>query len=122
MKGLRSIAVTGAAGRIGRAICTEASRNGINVVGIDAILHAEVIQADVRDTNRLSRLFEGVDCVFHCAGLHAPHVGLQPEDNSLHWLKNNRRTDNGTQAEIIVSNAMGAPVSCQWKGCWQRAA
>ncbi|QHQ35419.1 NAD-dependent epimerase/dehydratase family protein [Algicella marina] len=80
MKGLRSIAVTGAAGRIGRAICNEARRNDIHVVGIDAIPCDGIVKADVRDTNQLSRLFEGAECVFHCAGLHAPHVGLQSED------------------------------------------
>jgi hypothetical protein len=37
-------------------------------------------------------------------------------------VEDKRRTDNVTQAEIIVSNAMGAPVSRQWKGYWQRAA
>ncbi|MDG1472226.1 MAG: NAD(P)-dependent oxidoreductase [Ascidiaceihabitans sp.] len=80
MKGLRSIAVTGAAGRIGRVICAEARKRNIDVVGIDAIRSDGVFQADVRDTNQLSRLLEGVDCVFHCAGLHAPHVGLQSDD------------------------------------------
>jgi len=33
-----------------------------------------------------------------------------------------RRADNGTLAHVMVSNAMGAPVSHSWKGCWQRAA
>jgi len=33
----------------------------------------------------------------------------------------NRRTDNGTLAHVMVSNAMGAPVSSNWKGYWQRA-
>tara|TARA_R110002110_G_scaffold30228_1_gene107385 strand:- start:6 stop:119 length:114 start_codon:yes stop_codon:yes gene_type:complete len=37
-------------------------------------------------------------------------------------LEDNRRTDNGTLAQIVVSNAMEAPVSRNWKGYWQRAA
>ena len=55
------------------------------------------------------------------------HHGVSPKylgqyANHAAWLEDSRRTDNGTQAEIIVSNAMGAPVSRQWKGYWQRAA
>ena len=42
--------------------------------------------------------------------------------NHAAWLEDNRRTDNGTLARIVVSNAMVSPVSRQWKGYWQRAA
>ena len=38
------------------------------------------------------------------------------------FLAPNRRTDNGTLTHIVVSNAMDAPVSRNWKGYWQRAA
>jgi hypothetical protein len=38
------------------------------------------------------------------------------------WLEDNRCTDNGTLAHIVVSNAMDASVSRNWKGYWQRAA
>jgi hypothetical protein len=31
-------------------------------------------------------------------------------------MEDNRRTDNGTLAHIIVSNAMDASVSRNWKG------
>ena len=42
--------------------------------------------------------------------------------NHAAWLEDNRRTANGTLAHIMVSNAMGSPVSRQWKGYWQRLA
>jgi hypothetical protein len=50
------------------------------------------------------------------------HCGVSPKylhqyANHSAWLE-----DNGTLAHIIVSNAMGAPVSRNWKGYWQRAA
>lgn len=55
------------------------------------------------------------------------HHGVSPKylhqyANHAAWLEDNRRTDNGTLAHIVVSNAMGAPVSRNWKGYWQRAA
>ena len=51
------------------------------------------------------------------------HNGFEVERvNHAAWLEDNRRTDNGTLAQLVVSNAMGAPVSRNWKGYWQRAA
>jgi len=59
--------------------------------------------------------------------IEGQHHGVSPKyihqyANHAAWLEDNRRTDNGTMAHIIVSNAMDAPVSCNWKGYWQRAA
>lgn len=42
--------------------------------------------------------------------------------NHAAWLEDNRRTDNGTLAHILVLNSMGAPVSRNWKGYRQPAA
>lgn len=72
--------MTGGAGRIGRAIRREAMVAGFETVGVD-LIHAEgTITADICDTDRLTRLFEGAHAVVHCAGLHAPHVGREPDD------------------------------------------
>lgn len=38
------------------------------------------------------------------------------------WLEDNRRVDNRSLAYGLVANAMGCPVSREWKGYWQRAA
>ncbi|MDA7949773.1 MAG: NAD(P)-dependent oxidoreductase, partial [Hyphomicrobiaceae bacterium] len=77
---LRSIAVTGSAGRVGSGICTLARRQGLRVVGLDKRPDAVSIKADIREHHALAKHFEGVDCVIHCAGLHAPHVGVASDD------------------------------------------
>lgn len=75
------IAVTGSAGRIGAAVCRAARARGHAVVGIDRVDGPRVTaKSDVGDGHRLARLFEGVDAVLHCAGLHAPHVGVETDD------------------------------------------
>ena len=53
---------------------------------------------------------------------HVSPQYLHQYANHAAWLEDNRRTDNGTLAHVLVSNAMGSPVSRQWKGYWQRAA
>ena len=53
---------------------------------------------------------------------HVSPQYLHQYANHAAWLEDNRRTDNGTLARIVVSNAMHAPVSRSWKGYWQRAA
>lgn len=53
---------------------------------------------------------------------HVSPQYLHQYANHAAWLEDNRRTDNGTLANVLVSNAMGCPVSRDWKGYWQRAA
>ena len=65
-----------------------------------------------------SRLRRMVDGQHH----HVSAQYLYQYANHAAWLEDNRRTDNGTLARTMVSNAMGAPVSRNWKGYWQRAA
>lgn len=82
---MKRIAVTGGGGRIGRAVRRRAEAAGLDVLGIDVapddlIGGSRCVVADIRDTVRLAQLFEGVDGVIHCAGLHAPHVGHVPDD------------------------------------------
>lgn len=38
------------------------------------------------------------------------------------WREDSRRTDNGSQASMVVGAAMDATVSRQWKGYWLREA
>jgi len=59
--------------------------------------------------------------------IEGQHHGVSPKylhqyANHSAWLEDNRRTDNGTLARIVVSNAMDAPVSRDWQGYWQRNA
>lgn len=88
---------------------------------VDRINHSLVYSDHGKHTNmaesyfsRLRRMVDG------------QHHGVSPQylhqyANQAAWLEDNRRTDNGTLARIVVSNAMGSPVSRIWKGYWQRA-
>lgn len=73
------IIVTGASGRLGKTIATATRRAGAHVVSCDRVPAPNAVTADIRDLQRLTSLFDGADCVIHCAGLHAPHVGVRPD-------------------------------------------
>ena len=89
--GRRTIAVTGASGRIGRAIANEALRRGHRVVGIDRAEAAEPIAhpdyrfvtADIGDYDALVEAFAGCDDLVHMAAIPAP--GRHPD----HIIHNN---------------------------------
>lgn len=53
----------------------------------------------------------------HIAG---PYLGSYAREAT--WREDHRRVDNGRQAAMVGYAAMGAGVSRQWKGYWQRAA
>ena len=89
---------------------------------VDRVNHSEIYSDHGKHTNMVESFFSRLRNM-----VEGQHHGVSPKylgqyANHAAWLEDNRRTDNGTQAEIIVSNAMGAPVSRQWKGYWQRAA
>lgn len=71
--------VTGASGRIGRALMRRLSRDHA-VQGLDRVPSSTVHWVgDLADAALLQRALAGVDAVVHCAALHAPQVGLLPE-------------------------------------------
>ena len=75
--------VTGASGRLGRAIC-HCLRNAHDVVGFDRLASPGTdIVAPLADTARLRAALRGVDAVVHAAALHAPHVGVH-DDAAFH--------------------------------------
>jgi len=70
------ILVTGAAGRIGRAIYTELKKVH-DVVGIDRLPSSSVdYVGDIRNQVLVSEALDGVNVIVHTAALHAPHVGF----------------------------------------------
>ncbi|WP_421726452.1 NAD-dependent epimerase/dehydratase family protein [Bauldia sp.] len=85
------IAVTGGAGRIGRAITEQALRRGDDVVAIDRVQADDVreqdrlrrVTADVADYDKLVEAFDGCDAVVHMAAIPAP--GNHPD----HVVHNN---------------------------------
>ena len=89
---------------------------------VDRVNHSETYSDHGKHTNMVESFFARLR--FMVAG---QHHGVSPQylyqyANHAAWLEDNRRTDNGTLANLVVSNAMGSPVSRQWKGYWQRAA
>lgn len=74
--GRRSILVTGASGRIGRAIWTRLQARGDDPSGLDRQMGPAVRWlADIGDDAMLAQACAGVDAVVHTAAFHAPHVG-----------------------------------------------
>jgi len=73
------ILVTGASGRVGRAIFARLCREH-EVVGLDQSPSSTAdIIGNVADAALLQRALRGVDAVVHTAALHAPHVGIVPD-------------------------------------------
>lgn len=73
------VLVTGASGRVRRAIYIRLC-SGHAVLGYDQAPSSTAdIVASLEDTDRLRRALEGVNAVVHTAALHAPHVGLCSE-------------------------------------------
>ncbi|MEO9685692.1 MAG: IS1595 family transposase [Tateyamaria sp.] len=89
---------------------------------VDRVNHSEIYSDHGKHTNLVESFFSRLRNM-----IQGQHHGVSPKylhqyANHSAWLEDNRRTDNGTLARIVVSNAMDAPVSRQWKGYWQRAA
>lgn len=73
------VLVTGATGRIGRAIWVRLALDH-DVSGLDrAPSSTAAFVGDLADEALLDRALEGVDAVVHAAALHAPQVGLVPD-------------------------------------------
>lgn len=72
--------VTGSSGRVGRAIFSALAAHH-EVVGVDRTPFSTTqIVGDFTDRAVLERALAGVDAVIHVAALHAPHVGIVPDD------------------------------------------
>ena len=89
---------------------------------VDRVNHSEVYSDHGKHTNMVESFFSRLRNM-----IEGQHHGVSPKylhqyANHAAWLEDNRRTDNGTLAKIVVSNAMVSPVSRNWKGYWQRAA
>lgn len=77
------VLVTGSAGRVGRAIYIKLMRS-VDVVGLDKTPCSTVdFIGDINDSSLLAKALNGVDVIVHSAALHAPHVGLCPDDEFM---------------------------------------
>lgn len=69
------VLVTGAAGRIGHAVCARL-RDAHEVIGLDRLPSPTTqLLGDVGDAALLAQALRNVDAVVHTAALHAPQVG-----------------------------------------------
>ena len=89
---------------------------------VERVNHSEVYSDHGKHTNMAESYFSRLRRMVVGQHHHVSPQYLHQYANHAAWLEDNRRTDNGTLAHIMVSNAMDAPVSRNWKGYWQRAA
>jgi transposase-like protein len=89
---------------------------------VDRLNHSEIYSDHGKHTNMAESYFSRLRRMVQGQHHHVSAQYLYQYANHAAWLEDNRRTDNGTLARTVVSNAMGAPVSRTWKGYWQRAA
>ena len=84
--------------------------------------YSEIYSDHGKHTNMVESFFSRLRRMVQGQHHHVSPQYLYQYANHAAWLEDNRRTDNGTLAQIVISNAMESPVSRQWKGYWQRAA
>ncbi len=89
---------------------------------VDRVNHSEIYSDHGKHTNMAESYFSRLRRMVEGQHHHVSPQYLHQYANHAAWLEDNRRTDNGTLARVLVSNAMDAPVSRNWKGYWQRAA
>lgn len=89
---------------------------------VDRVNHSEIYSDHGKHTNMAESYFSRLRRMVEGQHHHVSPQYLHQYANHAAWLEDNRRTDNGTLAHVLVSNAMDAPVSRKWKGYWQRAA
>lgn len=89
---------------------------------VERVNHSEIYSDHGKHTNMVESYFSRLRRMVMGQHHHVSPQYLHQYANHAAWLEDNRRTDNGTLAHTLVSNAMGAGVSRNWKGYWQRAA
>ena len=89
---------------------------------VDRVNHSEIYSDHGKHTNMVESYFSRLRRMVSGQHHHVSPQYLYQYANHAAWLEDNRRTDNGTLAQIVVSTSMAAPVSRQWKGYWQRPA
>ena len=89
---------------------------------VERVNHSEIYSDHGKHTNMVESYFSRLRRMVGGQHHHVSPQYLHQYANHAAWLEDNRRTDNGTLAHVLVSNAMGCSVSRNWKGYWQRAA
>ncbi len=89
---------------------------------VDRINHSEAYSDHGKHTNWVESYFSRLRRMITGQHHHVSPQYLHQYANHAAWLEDNRRNSNGENAFQIVASAMGAPVSRNWKGYWQRKA
>jgi transposase-like protein len=89
---------------------------------VDRVNHSEAYSDHGKHTNWAESYFARLRRMVVGQHHHVSPQYLHQYANQAAWLEDNRRKDNGSLAFGLVQNAMGSPVSRNWKGYWQRAA
>jgi nucleoside-diphosphate-sugar epimerase len=99
---VQKVVITGSGGRVGRAVFVQLAADH-EVVGIDRLPCSTAVKhvGDVCDRALLERAFAGADAIVHAAALHAPHVGVVPDDEV------ERVNVGGTEMVIAAARAAG---------------
>ena len=93
-----------------------------NAWSVERVNHSLTYSDHGKHTNWVESYFSRLRRMVLGQHHHVSPQYLYQYANHAAWLEDNRRTDNGTLANVLVSNAMGCGVSRTWKGYWQRAA
>jgi len=107
MNRVNNVLITGAAGFLGATIVAQAVASGLSVSATDRFESTKFsgvsfASADILDLNSLSKIFEGVDCVCHVAGL--AHI-FSPDANSGEYFR--QINEIGTANVASAASAAG---------------
>jgi nucleoside-diphosphate-sugar epimerase len=91
------ILVTGAAGRLGRAVC-EAAKGRHAIVGIDTTVAPGILRVDITDIEAVKNAAAGCDAIIHTAALHGAFLKTAPRAD--YFRVNCVGTDNLYQAAL----------------------
>ena len=92
-----------------------------NAWSVERVNHSLTYSDHGKHTNWVESYFSRLRRMVLGQHHHVSPQYLYQYANHAAWLEDNRRTNNGTLANVLVSNAMGCRVSRTWKGYWQRA-
>ena len=87
---------------------------------VDRVNHSEIYSDHGKHTNWVESYFSRLRRMVRGQHHFVSPKYLHQYANHAAWLEDNRRNSNGENAFKVITHAMLAPVSRNWKGYWQR--